>query len=210
MISMVSGSRAFAPKPSTACVFLFAPLRTSPPRSSTSTRGSAPGARLPLYAFALLLLLGGFVLSVVRLPDQAAAAQVPGARMSACPVRLRRAAGDADRPRPALLALELALERPPRAGRRLVGGDRAGPDRGRDRRLLGLPRVQYLRPDLLFSRPEARTTQSRHAAAFSDPLLGHHDPDLRRASCWRSRWASARGVDERVRPTAWLARVIES
>ena len=74
MISMVSGSKAFAPNfEHGLLVFLYSPLRTFASTIVDFHEGiSAPALESSLYAFALLLLLGGFVLSVcgylIKLP----------------------------------------------------------------------------------------------------------------------------------------------
>ena len=73
MIQMVSGGKSFAPKPVDGLVFLFEPLRTLASAIVDYHEGiGAPALRAPLYAFALLLLFGAFVLSVagylVKLP----------------------------------------------------------------------------------------------------------------------------------------------
>ena len=98
MISMVSGAallRAQADRrrrcsSSSRCA-------RSPRRSSTTTKGSARRrSRSTLYAFALLLLFSASRAVGRRLPDQAAAAQVPGARMSTLRTRRPRGAPGAD------------------------------------------------------------------------------------------------------------------
>jgi ABC-type phosphate transport system permease subunit len=73
MISMVSGSRSFAPKPIDGIVFLFEPLRTLASAIVDYHEGvGAPALGSTLYAFALLLLFSAFVLSVagylIKLP----------------------------------------------------------------------------------------------------------------------------------------------
>ena len=73
MISMVSGSRSFAPKPIDGLVFLFEPLRTLASAIVDYHEGvSAPALGSALYAFAFLLLFSAFVLSVagylIKLP----------------------------------------------------------------------------------------------------------------------------------------------
>ncbi len=74
MISMVSGSRAFKPNLDHGLlVFLYSPLRTFASTIVDFREGiSAPALGSSLYAIALLLLLGGFVLSVcgylIKLP----------------------------------------------------------------------------------------------------------------------------------------------
>jgi phosphate transport system permease protein len=73
MISMVSGSRSFAPKPVDGLVFLFEPLRTLASSIVDYHEGvGAPALGSTLYAFALLLLFSAFVLSVagylIKLP----------------------------------------------------------------------------------------------------------------------------------------------
>jgi phosphate transport system permease protein len=74
MISMVSGSFTFAPRPGDGLVFLFEPLRTlaSAIVDYREGLGGAPALSSTLYACALLLLFSVFVLSVagylVKLP----------------------------------------------------------------------------------------------------------------------------------------------
>ncbi|HMD57718.1 MAG TPA: ABC transporter permease subunit [Solirubrobacteraceae bacterium] len=73
MISMVSGSRSFAPRPSDGIVFLFEPLRTLASAIVDYHEGvGAPALGSTLYAFALLLLFSALVLSVggylIKLP----------------------------------------------------------------------------------------------------------------------------------------------
>jgi phosphate transport system permease protein len=74
MISMVSGSIFFAPRPGDGVVFFFEPLRTlaSTIVDNREGLGGAPALNSTLYACALLLLFSVFVLSVagylVKLP----------------------------------------------------------------------------------------------------------------------------------------------
>jgi len=74
MISMVSGGRAFTPNLDHGLlIFLYSPLRTFASAIVDFREGiSAPALGSSLYAFALLMLLGGFVLSVcgylIKLP----------------------------------------------------------------------------------------------------------------------------------------------
>ena len=73
MISMVSGSRSFAPRPSDGLTFLFEPLRTLASAIVDYHEGvGAPALRSTLYAFAFLLLFSAFVLSIggylIKLP----------------------------------------------------------------------------------------------------------------------------------------------
>jgi ABC-type phosphate transport system permease subunit len=73
MISMVSGSRSFAPRPSDGLTFFFEPLRTFASSIVDYHEGvGAPALGSTLYAFALLLLFSAFVLSVagylIKLP----------------------------------------------------------------------------------------------------------------------------------------------
>jgi phosphate transport system permease protein len=74
MISMVSGSRAFTPNLDHGLlIFLYSPLRTFASTIVDFHEGiSAPALGSSLYALALLLLLGGFALSVggylIKLP----------------------------------------------------------------------------------------------------------------------------------------------
>jgi phosphate transport system permease protein len=74
MISMVSGSVFFSPRPSDGVAFLFEPVRTlaSTIVDFREGLGGAPALNSTLYAFALLLLFSVFVLSLagylVKLP----------------------------------------------------------------------------------------------------------------------------------------------
>jgi phosphate transport system permease protein len=73
MISMVSGSRSFAPKPVDGIIFLFEPLRTLASSIVDYHENlSAPALKSTLYAFAFLLLFSAFVLSIggylIKLP----------------------------------------------------------------------------------------------------------------------------------------------
>jgi phosphate transport system permease protein len=73
MISMVSGSKFFAPKPIDGLVFLFEPLRTLASGIVDFREGiGAPALGSTLYAWALLLLFAAFALSVggylIKLP----------------------------------------------------------------------------------------------------------------------------------------------
>jgi phosphate ABC transporter permease protein PstC len=65
MLSMVSGSKGFAPNPLDGVTFIFEPLR---PLAATIVEDAdslnAPAVSATVYAFALLLLIGGFVLSL--------------------------------------------------------------------------------------------------------------------------------------------------
>jgi phosphate transport system permease protein len=66
MIQMVSGGRNFTPKPVDGIVFLFEPLRTLASSIVDYHEGiGAPALRSTLYAFALLLLVSAFALSVM-------------------------------------------------------------------------------------------------------------------------------------------------
>jgi phosphate transport system permease protein len=73
MISMVSGSSSFVPKPIDGLVFFFEPLRTLASSIVNYNEGiGAPALGSALYAWALLLLFSAFVLSVagylIKLP----------------------------------------------------------------------------------------------------------------------------------------------
>jgi phosphate transport system permease protein len=65
MLSMVSGSKGFAPNPADGVTFVFEPLRTL---ASTVVEDSesltAPAVRASVYAFAAVLLFSSFMLSV--------------------------------------------------------------------------------------------------------------------------------------------------
>jgi phosphate ABC transporter permease protein PstC len=65
MIAMVSGSKGFAPNPADGLTFFFEPLRTLAATIVEDSESiNAPAMRASLYAMALLLLFGGFVLSL--------------------------------------------------------------------------------------------------------------------------------------------------
>ena len=73
MISMVSGSRSFAPKPIDGLLFLFEPLRTLASAIVDYHEGvGAPALGSTLYAWALVLLFSAFALSLagylIKLP----------------------------------------------------------------------------------------------------------------------------------------------
>ncbi len=73
MISMVSGSRFFVPKPIDGLPFLFEPLRTLASGIVDFHEGvGSPPLKATLYAWALLLLFSAFVLSIagylIKLP----------------------------------------------------------------------------------------------------------------------------------------------
>jgi phosphate transport system permease protein len=65
VLDMVSGGKAFAPKPWDGPIFIFEPLKTL--ASDIIDNGeslSTPAVRSTIYAFALLLMFSGFVLSI--------------------------------------------------------------------------------------------------------------------------------------------------
>ncbi len=65
MISMVAGSKGFAPNPLDGFTFIFEPLRTLAATVVEDSESiNAPAMQASLYAMALLLLIGGFVLSL--------------------------------------------------------------------------------------------------------------------------------------------------
>ena len=216
MISMVSGSarlRAQAGRRA-AGLPLSSRCARSPPRSSTTTKASARRRSAPsLYAFALLLLFSALRAVGRRLSDQAAAAQVPGARMStlapvrapASRARCRPAAGRRSSPMSWRWSDRFALVL------RMDRGARAVPDRRRDRPLHGLPRhpVPAPGPALLAARRSA-TTQAG-TGGFLDPLLGPLllTADRDRAGAPAGGRAARCGSREYGRPR-WLARVVES
>ncbi|HEX3509767.1 MAG TPA: ABC transporter permease subunit [Solirubrobacteraceae bacterium] len=73
MVSMVSGSRSFSPRPSDGIVALFEPVRTAASAIVDFREGiAAPALGSSLYALALLLLFSALVLSVggylIKLP----------------------------------------------------------------------------------------------------------------------------------------------
>ena len=65
MLSMVSGSKGFAPNPADGLTFVFEPMRTL---ASTVVEDAeslnAPAVRASVYSFALLLLFSSFMLSI--------------------------------------------------------------------------------------------------------------------------------------------------
>jgi ABC-type phosphate transport system permease subunit len=73
MLSMVSGSRSFSPKPIDGLIFFFEPLRTLAASIIENAENlGAPALQSSVYAFAFLLLFSAFALSVagylVKLP----------------------------------------------------------------------------------------------------------------------------------------------
>lgn len=65
MLQMVSGSRGFSPNPADGVTFLFEPLRPLAATIADNVESlNAPALRSSVYAFALLLLLSSFVLSI--------------------------------------------------------------------------------------------------------------------------------------------------
>jgi phosphate ABC transporter permease protein PstC len=65
VIDMVSGGNAFTPKPQDGLIFLFEPLRSLASEIiDQSENVSEPALRSSIYAFALLLMFSGFMLSI--------------------------------------------------------------------------------------------------------------------------------------------------
>ncbi len=65
VIDMVSGGNAFTPKPQDGLIFLFEPLRTLASEIIDQAENlSEPALRSAIYAFALLLMFSGFMLSI--------------------------------------------------------------------------------------------------------------------------------------------------
>jgi phosphate ABC transporter permease protein PstC len=65
VIDMVSGGNAFTPKPQDGLIFFFEPLRTLASEIIDQADNiSAPALRSSIYAFALLLMFSGFMLSI--------------------------------------------------------------------------------------------------------------------------------------------------
>jgi phosphate transport system permease protein len=65
MLSMVSGSKGFAPNPADGLTFLFEPLRTLAATIVEDAESlNAPAVQASVYSFALLLLLSSFALSL--------------------------------------------------------------------------------------------------------------------------------------------------
>ena len=65
MIAMVSGAKAFSPNPADGLTFIFEPMNTLAANIVQNAESiNAPAMQATLYATALLLLVGGFVLSL--------------------------------------------------------------------------------------------------------------------------------------------------
>jgi ABC-type phosphate transport system permease subunit len=65
MVSMVSGSRDFAPRVSDGLTALFEPMRSLASAIVDYHEGTgAPALKSTLYALALLMLFSGFILSI--------------------------------------------------------------------------------------------------------------------------------------------------
>ncbi len=65
VLDMVSGGNAFAPKPQDGLIFFFEPLRTLASEIIDQAENiSEPALRSSIYAFALLLMFSGFMLSI--------------------------------------------------------------------------------------------------------------------------------------------------
>jgi len=65
VIDMVSGGKAFSPNPADGLIFIFEPLRTLASEIIDQAEGlSEPALRSSIYAFALLLMFSGFMLSI--------------------------------------------------------------------------------------------------------------------------------------------------
>jgi phosphate ABC transporter permease protein PstC len=65
VIEMVSGGNAFTPKPQDGLIFFFEPLRTLASEIIDQSENiSEPALRSSIYAFALLLMFSGFLLSI--------------------------------------------------------------------------------------------------------------------------------------------------
>jgi phosphate transport system permease protein len=65
MLSMVSGSKGFAPQPWDGVIFLFEPLRPLAATIAEQAEGiQAPALKASIYAMALVLLLSSLMLSV--------------------------------------------------------------------------------------------------------------------------------------------------
>jgi len=65
MLSMVSGSKGFAPNPADGLTFVFEPMRTLASTVVEDAESlSAPAVRASVYSFALLLLFSSFMLSI--------------------------------------------------------------------------------------------------------------------------------------------------
>jgi len=65
VIDMVSGGKAFSPNPADGLIFIYEPLRTLASEIIDQAENlSEPALRSSIYAFALLLMFSGFVLSI--------------------------------------------------------------------------------------------------------------------------------------------------
>jgi phosphate transport system permease protein len=65
VLDMVSGGKSFSPNPADGLIFIFEPLRTLAATIIDQAENlSLPALRSSIYAFALLLMFSGFVLSV--------------------------------------------------------------------------------------------------------------------------------------------------
>ena len=181
MISMVSGSNFFAPRPSDGVAFFYEPLRTlastivdfreglggAPALSSACTRArccccspsaccrSPPTCQAPLRKYQVTRGMSTFVSDRVR----SAGASLPSREQG-----LRAAVG-APRCAPGAGATALCGSPPGRAGLTLCAVAAA------ILLYMGYRGIQYLRPELIFSRPQASLDQSG-SGGFLDPLLG--------------------------------------
>ena len=181
MISMVSGGSFFTPNLSHgAPIFLYEPLRTLASTIIDFSEGiGAPALDSTLYAFAALLLFSAFVLSIARLPDQAASAEVPGAGMSAVHGSTGEAGGpERSRPPP----IQAGAGAAPRRGRGAGATGSCCSARGRPGIglcaiaaaiviYMGYRGIEYLAPSLLFTRPAISTSQAQ-TGGILDPLIG--------------------------------------
>ncbi len=182
MISMVSGSRAFKPNLDHGLlVFLYsaaAHLRLRDRR--LPRRDRRPGARLLAVCVRAAAAARRLRAVGVRLPDQAAAAQVPGARMSTLvpfdfdePRAMQTGRGRRSSPLSWRWRDRFALVLAWSAGIALIliAGAIVG--------YFAFRGVQYLRPGLALLETQVSTTPGRQRR-LPGPAAGHHDPDARR------------------------------
>ena len=180
MIQMVSGGRSFTPKPVDGVIFLFEPLRTLASAIVDYHEGiGAPRCARTLYAFALLLLFAALRAVGDRLPGQAAAAQVPDRRMSTFAPDVRssgdgRASGQAADDGHGRRSSPWTW----RWGDRLVLACAWGAGIGlcviaaAIVIYMGYRGIEYLRPGLLFSRPQGEH-QPGGLGRLPGPAAGH-------------------------------------
>ena len=213
MLSMVSGSKGFAPNPADG---LDLHLRAAAPAGVDDRRGRrvaqrAAPCRRRVYAFALLLLFSSLMLSlggwIAKQPHE----EVRDPRLMAVAPRTepraRCAAAQAPRRR---VAAHLALARPHRLRR--CAGRRASPCARSPARSSSTWRSRACSTSTSTCSPRARSPRLDQPSVGRlprpDPRHGpaHRDRDRDRHADRRRH----RGLDRRVRAPAWLARAVES